>query len=308
MIPNIIHFIFGLKSDFGGKGFSYIHYLAVVTAWKVNQPEKMFLHYAYEPSGEWWDKAKPYLTLNQVVPPKEIFGRPLKHFAHQADVLRLEMLMQHGGIYLDMDVVCINSFGPLLRKGFVMGREPEAGLCNAVILASADAEFLRIWYEQYREFDGTRWGYHSVALPLQLATQHPSMIQIQDEYSFFFPMHNDPAHTDLWGDRPPWAQRQIFEKIIEHLRVRIGNFFASKKEALPFPPLTHLIHGRRWQFEKLSQSYCIHLWESIWWDHLQQVTPDSIRENRGNFSRIVRKVLGPNLGEVLPVAGEAVHG
>jgi hypothetical protein len=185
MIPNIIHFIYGLKSDFGGKEFSLIHFLAVVTAAKVNRPEKLYFHYAYEPTGAWWERAKPYLTMNKVVPPAEIFGRPLEHFAHQADVLRLEVLMQYGGIYLDMDVVCVNSFAPLMHKNCVMGIQPGKGLCNAVILARPGSQFIRLWYEKYRDFDGRHWSHHSVALPMQLARQHPTLIDIQDEYSFF---------------------------------------------------------------------------------------------------------------------------
>jgi len=292
MIPNIIHFIFGLKSDFGGKPFSFIHLLAVLTAAKVNRPSKIFLHYAYEPTGEWWERAKPYLTLNQVTPPSEIFGRPLEHFAHRADVLRLEVLMQHGGIYLDMDVVCINSFAPLLPNDFVMGVEPGAGLCNAVMLASSGAEFIRVWYEKYRGFDGAQWAHHSVSVPYRLAKQHPWLIHIQDEYSFFYPMHDDVTHFYLWNRTPLWVRRRVIEKISEHISVHIRNAFSLSKRDRPYPPLRHLLHGKRWQFEKLSQSFCVHLWESIWWNDLQKMTPAAILEGAGNFARLIRKVLG----------------
>ena len=36
------------------------------------------------------------LTLRKVQPPATIFGRGLRKFAHQADVLRLELLLQFG--------------------------------------------------------------------------------------------------------------------------------------------------------------------------------------------------------------------
>lgn len=58
-IPNIIHFVFGLSPDFGGRSFSLIHYLAVKAAYECNKPEIIYLHYAHEPSGEGWDKAPP---------------------------------------------------------------------------------------------------------------------------------------------------------------------------------------------------------------------------------------------------------
>ena len=39
----------------------------------------------------------------------QIFGNPVKRFAHQADVLRLELLLQFGGVYLDLDVLLLRS-------------------------------------------------------------------------------------------------------------------------------------------------------------------------------------------------------
>lgn len=37
----------------------------------------------------------------------EIFGRKVDHYAHKADVLRLEVLRDYGGIYLDTDILVI---------------------------------------------------------------------------------------------------------------------------------------------------------------------------------------------------------
>ena len=59
MIPNQFHFVFGLKEDFGGKPFNILHYLAIKSAYDLNKPDAMYFYYTYEPSGEYWDKAKP---------------------------------------------------------------------------------------------------------------------------------------------------------------------------------------------------------------------------------------------------------
>lgn len=47
---------------------------------------------------------KPHLTLLRTPAPDEIYGRKLDHFAHKADVVRLQALQYTGGIYLDIDV------------------------------------------------------------------------------------------------------------------------------------------------------------------------------------------------------------
>ena len=87
MIPNQFHFIFGLKEDFGGKPFNILHYLAIKSAYDLNKPDAIYFYYTYEPSGEYWDKAKPYLTLVQVEAPTEIFGNPITHVAHLLKIM-----------------------------------------------------------------------------------------------------------------------------------------------------------------------------------------------------------------------------
>ena len=49
--------------------------------------------------------------------PKTIFGRQLRRFAHQADVLRLELLQQWGGVYMDMDILVLSPLDELHRHG-----------------------------------------------------------------------------------------------------------------------------------------------------------------------------------------------
>lgn len=257
MIPNIIHFIFGLKKDFGGINFSFIHFLSVVTAFNVNKPEKIYFHYRYEPSGYWWEKAKPYLTLKRIDPPEMIFGNKIKHAAHKADVVRLQTLISDGGIYLDMDVICINPLKPLLNEKCVLGIEPGLGLCNAVILAEKDAKFLKIWHQNYRYFNETVWNYHSVELPLHLAQENPSLITIKGKYAFFYPMYNDPEHV-LWKKniKPQKILKKIYTTATKNIKKKGRNNYSS--------PLKHYILGQNWHFKKLKKSYCIHLWESLW--------------------------------------------
>ena len=119
-IPNNIHIIYGLAENFGwdeyehfvrevGKNmkrpaadsFNIMRYLAIKSAYEVNKPDNIFFYYCYEPHGEWWERAKKYITPIRVEPPKEIFGNPIKSYAHQADVIRLQLLIEEGGIYLD---------------------------------------------------------------------------------------------------------------------------------------------------------------------------------------------------------------
>lgn len=266
MIPNVIHFIFGLKEDFGEKPFSFIHYLAIKSAYDRNKPDAIKFYYKYEPSGEWWEKSKGYLTLVNIEPPKEIFGNPLLHFAHQADVLRLEILIKEGGIYLDMDVLCLNSFAPLRKYKCAMGLEENVGLCNAVILAEPNSEFLKICYAEYRTFRSKGkdefWNEHSVILPLKNIKKNPKMVHVEDRFSFYWPYCFETTHI-LWDS----SEHTLLDAWVKKFK--------------------------RWfTLEFIKGSYCIHLWESLWWEpYLNEITPQYIENNDNNFARLCRDVL-----------------
>lgn len=196
MIPNIFHFCYGLSEDFGGKPYSLVHYLAVKSAKEINNPEEIYFYYSYEPEGEWWEKTKKLVTLKKITAPREIFGNKLYHVAHRADIVRLECLIKDGGIYLDLDTISKKSFAPLLKNKFVIGKQGRwrnMGLCNAVMLAEKNSEFVKIWYDEYKSFRSKGkdkfWAEHSVSVPLKLSKKFPDLLHIESYKSFHFPLY-----------------------------------------------------------------------------------------------------------------------
>ncbi len=287
MIPRRIHFVY-----VGGRTFSFIHFLAVYTAWKVNRPDCIYFHHTEVPTGQWWDKARAYLTLHRVEPVREVHGNPITYPAHMADVIRLEMLQRFGGIYLDLDIVSLRPFAPFLQHEFVMGMEPGTGLCNAVVMARQEAQFLSLWREQYRSFDGSLWNHHSVVLPWQMAQDNPQLIHVADKYAFFYPTHNDPVHRYLWGERPTLRERAM--RLAKNLLRLAAEPFGGRRDAIrqAYYRTFHALRGREWHYRRACQSYCLHLWEGLWGEpYLKAVTPDYLRNSSSNFARLLRGVL-----------------
>ena len=117
-------------------------------------------------------------------------------YAHEADFLRLEMLVAAGGVYADMDTLFVNPIPPeLFEKPFVIGREqdfqaspgapPQPSICNALLMSEPDSKFGRLWLERMSSaFDGT-WSAHSCQLPQQLSAEHPDLVHIEPQRSFF---------------------------------------------------------------------------------------------------------------------------
>jgi hypothetical protein len=172
-IPNIVHFIYGLKGP--DEPLYYFHYLAVLSAIVVNRPDTVYFHYQYRPSGLWWEEIE-----RMVVPVKQtardyIGTQRLTHYAHKSDVMRLEILREQGGVYLDIDTLCLKPWHELLDNSFVIGEELEhggstRGLCNAVMLAKPGSEFVNAWLAIYpSSFKEGEWSTTSCLVPRLLS-------------------------------------------------------------------------------------------------------------------------------------------
>ena len=118
VIPNIIHFVYGLK--YAPEPFFYPYYLGVMSAIKVNKPDAVYFHYHHEPTGKWWDALKG-IVIPVKIDRKTNIGRfRFKVYAHIADYARLEILYKYGGIYLDVDTLCIKPLTNFLDNKFVI--------------------------------------------------------------------------------------------------------------------------------------------------------------------------------------------
>ena len=203
MIPNVFHFIFGLLPE---PHFGFLEYLAIRSAHEINRPKRIFLHYQYDCTGAWWEKTKELVTLNRVEAPGEVFGRKINHFAHRGDVLRLRLLQEHGGIYMDIDTLCVRPFAPLLGNRCVLGRQGKRGLCNAVILSEPQGEFVRAWLESYRTFRSLGFDQyydeHSVVIPGQMARDPrlQSHLTLLGNHAFFYPLWDDMKELFVSSD------------------------------------------------------------------------------------------------------------
>lgn len=265
MIPNILHFIY-LKNpeSVGNKDFGLTHFLSIKSAIIVNKPTTAFLHYNEDQAGEFWQMAKALCQGVQVELPSQIFGIPIKHIAHAADILKYQILLETGGIYLDTDIIHKRSMAPLLKHKFVLGRqgfdgfEGVNGFCNAVILSEPKAEFLQKWLEGYDPlrsilpFVGFRSaGYDefysemSSEYPDFLASLlNPEIIHIEPNSSFFYPMYDQNG------------LKMLFE-----------------------------------QNHDFPAAFCHHFWESAAKEYLEKITVDQIRTVDTTYNCLARVYL-----------------
>lgn len=213
VVPNIVHFIWFGKD----RQMSFVNYVSILSAKKVQKPDTIYLHCDHLPGGEWWKRLQkeiPELKIVHREAPKTIHNQTLLHTYHKGDVAKMEILMKYGGIYLDYDVIVLNSMNPLRRYDMTLGKERGPKLIAGMIVARKNALFLKIWYESYRnnyrQFD---WDYNCARVTYQLYLQRPNLLNVE-KHSLTTPDWQD-RHL-LWKETIDWSDLYVIH-IMMHL-------------------------------------------------------------------------------------------
>ncbi|KAI1474055.1 glycosyltransferase family 32 protein [Daldinia eschscholtzii] len=289
-IPNHVHFIYGLSNPYNKPSvgtFDFLCYLAIRSAIVGMKAEKISLHYTYladppspEPnasplSNPWIRLLKDDISL-VYHSPEEIAALKSSpdatwQAAHVSDILRLKLLQEQGGIYMDMDAFGFRPFTTLLNspRDIILGHEGgnRGGLCNAIMVARKNSSFIARWLREYNGADLSKeWNYHSVVLPKELELEHPDEVCTLAPNAFFWP-------TWTWNH-------------IEFMHKQL-----SSDEA------------RKWAAEidknggsLYEDQLAYHAWSQMAWErHLSKLTPEIVRTRDTRFNILVRDFLQDNL-------------
>jgi hypothetical protein len=195
----VVHFIFGLRPQ--REPFHLLHYLAIASCREVVAPDEIRLHVDQLPFGIYWDLVRPMVSVERIAPVPELAQVTLEpdiipyHYAHHADVIRLDVLARHGGMYADIDTLFLRP-PPVAfwSEPAVIGREgdvtypdtgvPEASMSNALLMAQPGSPFITTWREQIIDAMDGSWSAHSCRLATRIATAHPELVRVEPQASF----------------------------------------------------------------------------------------------------------------------------
>ncbi|OIW24436.1 hypothetical protein CONLIGDRAFT_623286 [Coniochaeta ligniaria NRRL 30616] len=284
-IPNIVHFIFGLKNPLyhaDAGHFDFLSYLAVRSALVSLYPEQLFIHYTYlaEPPSEdanadpltnpWIRRLMRHSSVKLVHHKPDVSDT---QYAHLSDTMRLEFLLEQGGIYLDIDAFALRPFDDIRTaphpRDIVLGHEGgnRWGLCNAVIAARPNSTFVSRWLDSYSTVDFTHeWNYHSVLLPKEMADRYPEELCALAPDAFFWPTwtwrHVEWMHQPLSREEARYWQKEI--------EANSGSLFKNQ--------------------------LAYHSWNQMSYDrHLKGLTPDAVRTKDTRFNLLVRRFVEDDL-------------
>jgi hypothetical protein len=188
-----VHFVFGLREQ--TEPFHLLHHLAIASCQAVLEPDEIVLHVHHLPWGLYWDLTRPMVRLARVEPVPEVDAAPLDEratryrYAHHADVVRLDVLAEHGGLYADIDTLFHRPLPESLwAEAAVIGREAAVdgrpSLTNALLMAEPGAGFVTTWRSQILDALDGSWSGHSCRLAARLADEHPDLVHVEPQASF----------------------------------------------------------------------------------------------------------------------------
>lgn len=253
MIPKNFHFIWLTGKD--SHSFTINEYYSILTNFKVNDPANIYLYSNDEKLKDtyWVSRLKDDIPHNrfhfeyiesQYV--RYYNGVEIPYVAHQSDILRLKILKEYGGVYIDCDCIAVNPMpcGWFFDRKVIWGKEncPELAFCNNVIAAPMNHPFISDCLDVYDNYDPDickpnteYWARYSVMKPVRIFNKHdhdyqrkinireakdfqPLYLNYADTLKLFFENHWDEVkdcyelHT--WNTRNYGITRNFTEPYI----------------------------------------------------------------------------------------------
>jgi hypothetical protein len=242
-IPKIIHFIYPVTEK--TRPWSIVNTLAVNSAVKCYPDHEIII---------WTNQLSqvPHIfgaTTKLCAIPSHIGGAEILWPQYMSDVMRLQILYEHGGIYMDTDMISLRPFKPYddTILSFCWETAFCESICNAFMATPPGNEFIKGWLDRMPPaMKNPTWAYGGVVVPCEM-TKDP----------FYDAYYNPLSHRffcpfDL-------SKNWMFDPKL-------------KKEAKDI----------------MGNPCAIHIFETFWRDIIKDITPEWIENNDCLFSELAK--------------------
>ncbi len=231
MIPNSIHMIYPVTDK--TRPWSFINTLAVTLACKHHHHGSIYIWTNDEARIPGDVRAMVTLMVTEL--PTHLEGVEIVYPQYVADVMRLQILSEHGGIYMDTDILLQKPLTEFLsEERLVMSWETSdrRSISNALMMSPPNNLFVAEWLRRMPEaVQSNTWAYGGVVVPAKMAS-NPYL----NDSCMILP-HTFCCPLDL---SQPW----LFEPSL-------------KSQAQ----------------QKIRDSHAVHVFETYWRDTIGRITP-----------------------------------
>ena len=161
-IPKIVHLIYFKERD-----LELYHYACIMSMINNMSEYKFIIYNDIEPiNNTYWDllKNNSKIEIKKYERPTEFDGFKLGYVQYAADVARLSILYEYGGIYMDLDMYIFKNFDNLIHKNdlYISYEGKDNGsLINSILICKPKNEFIKIWLNSFKTgLRMEKWAYH----------------------------------------------------------------------------------------------------------------------------------------------------
>lgn len=179
LVPNIVHFVL-LKEN--TTELDFISATCILAAFLNQNPQKVVLHTnAQHFHGKYWNITSTILGSklhkSSVSRPTHVFGSPLSSIFHASDVIRIKVLQEEGGIFLDLDTFLVRPLDEFFKYDVTLGWPKDQNIGTQIILAKPQAKFINLWLQSYKDYRASMWYYNAGEAPTQvILKKNPSLV------------------------------------------------------------------------------------------------------------------------------------
>lgn len=247
MVPDIIHFIYPVTEK--TRPWSVVNSLAISKAIDVYKDYEIVI-WTNKPHHVPFDENYySRIKVCSVDLPTHIGGVEIVWPQYVSDVMRLQILLKHGGIYMDTDMISLRQYKPQDDSVLTFCWETplKESICNAMMITPKDNDFIQAWLNLMPEaMNHPTWAYGGVVLPAELARDS----RLRNTRNVLD--HTFACPLDL-------SRQWLFDP-------------ALRQEAQ----------------ERVANAYAIHVFETFWREIIKDITPKWIENNDCLFSELVK--------------------
>ncbi|OQV17286.1 hypothetical protein BV898_08684 [Hypsibius exemplaris] len=229
--PFIVHYVLMHPSSTQAPGnesaLSFLDCMSMLSVVKNLKPDAIYLHtnvpefWPFTPCEEF---IKTWGNVKVINAPRKLTvnGSRINFIEHEADIIKLEALIEYGGLALDFDVYVID--GDRLRHLLLaypcLGCHENVPKVNAGFLAcQRGAEYPRMILKEYgTNYRPDLWVYNSGIVPWKLLRKNPELAHLVEGVCNA-PEPNRKEEFVLQDGRHPWA-----EKVAHHSFLHDRNY------------------------------------------------------------------------------------
>lgn len=179
---------------------------ACIQTWKLAMPDYKIIRIGQEKS-EWFDFQDALQKCQWL---KAVYDRQL--WAYVSDYVRIKVLYDHGGIYLDTDITAMKNFEPLRNSSLFLGFQSSGKVNGAVIGCIKNNPFLKSMLDYYEKGHVFKEPHYLIPeimtyllekdyglMPFD-SRENPKVTQLDDiviyPEKFFYPFRYSEKYTD----------------------------------------------------------------------------------------------------------------